>query len=91
MCSILLLLLLLLLGLRQETHPSFYKRKTHDLQVICSGRTFSISLWYKGKVCIRRLSKIRLDKQIGMYVKLRDNEVHFEAKVDRNRARCVPF
>lgn len=66
-----LLLLLLLLGLRQETHPSFYKRKTHDLQVICSGRTFSISLWYKRKVCIRSLSKIRLEKHIGMYVTFR--------------------
>lgn len=63
-----ILLLLLLLGLGQETHPSLYKRKTHDLQVICSGRTFSISLWYKRKVCIRNLGKIEFDKQIMKYI-----------------------
>lgn len=70
-----ILLLLLLRALRQETHPSFYKRKTHDLQVICGGRTFCFSLWYKREVCIRSLGKIRLDKQIEIHVETRDNDI----------------
>lgn len=56
MCSI--LLLPLLRALKQETHPSFYKWKTHTFQVICSGRTLRISLWYKRKMCFTSLSKM---------------------------------
>lgn len=85
-CS--LLLLLLLQAPRQETHLPFYKRKTHDLQVICSGRTFSISLWYRRKVFFRSMSKIRLDKQRQMYM---DCDVSLETKRDRNRGRSVPY
>lgn len=85
-----ILLLLLLRGLRQETHPSFYKRKTHDLQVICGGRTFCFSLWYKREVCIRSLGKIRLDKQIELHVETRDNDICLDKKMSWRQRQISP-